>query len=266
MKKVKSPYLFTLLLISFFVIISNCSAQTYDFEFKKDKIEFFTSFGLNVGLHIYDRLRPEEYFDDYWELDKSALWSIDRSAVNHYSMKADQWSDVLLYTSILSPASLYLLKNKNGNKVGNILLMGIQGYFIQDAMNLSFKLMAERPRPYMYNFSEEILKHRLNKNDTKSFYSGHTSTTAYFSFFCAKVLSDINPESKLIPVYWTLASSIPALTGYLRYKAGKHFPTDVIMGYVVGASYGLLIPVLYKARNINLDAMPGGVRLTVKFD
>lgn len=241
-------------------------AQTYQFQFKKDQLELYTSIGLNIGLHIYDRLRPSEIFDDYWELDKNALWSIDRDAVNHYSHKADRWSDVLLYTSILSPAAVYLTKYDKKNKVGNIFLMGVQGFLIQDAMNLSFKIMAERPRPYMYNFTEETLLLRSNKNDTKSFYSGHVSTSAYFSFFCARVLTDLNPESKLIPVYWTLASSIPALTGYLRFKAGKHFPTDIIMGYIVGASYGILIPAIYKARNINLDAIPGGARLTVTFN
>jgi len=27
---------------------------------------------------------------------------------------------------------------------------------------------------------------------------------------------------------------LPAIQGYLRVRAGKHFPTDVITGYIVG--------------------------------
>ena len=39
---------------------------------------------------------------------------------------------------------------------------------------------------------------------------------------------------------------LPAVTGYLRFKAGKHFPTDIIVGYGVGATIGYLVPELHK--------------------
>ena len=97
------------------------------------------------------------------------------------------------------------------------------------------------------------------------FFSGHTSSSAYFSFFTAKVFADTHPNSKWKPVVWGSAIALPAMTGYLRYKAGKHFPTDVIVGYGVGAAFGILIPELYKNKNFNLKVGSDQIGLVYTF-
>ena len=45
------------------------------------------------------------------------------------------------------------------------------------------------------------------------------------------------------------AAVVPAITAYLRVKGGKHFYTDVITGYLVGAAVGLIVPELHKTDN-----------------
>ncbi len=87
---------------------------------------------------------------------------------------------------------------------------------------------------------------KLTKNTRRSFFSGHTSHVAASTFFTAKVLTDINPDGSNNSLYWITAATIPAITGYLRVKGGKHFPTDVIVGYAVGALVGILVPELHK--------------------
>ena len=39
---------------------------------------------------------------------------------------------------------------------------------------------------------------------------------------------------------------LPALVAINRVRALKHFPTDTIIGGIIGASFGLLIPALHK--------------------
>jgi len=39
---------------------------------------------------------------------------------------------------------------------------------------------------------------------------------------------------------------MPAVTGYLRYEAGRHFPTDILGGYALGALTGVLIPIMHR--------------------
>lgn len=58
---------------------------------------------------------------------------------------------------------------------------------------------------------------------------------------------------------WTGAAILPALTGITRVKAGKHYWTDVITGYAVGALVGTLTPLLHRRhlRKISLFIKPG---------
>ena len=81
-----------------------------------------------------------------------------------------------------------------------------------------------------------------------SYYSGHTSHTAAFTFFFAKVINDYHPEmSTGIKIgLWSFAAVVPAVTGYLRFEAGKHYPTDIMTGYALGALTGWLVPHLHK--------------------
>ena len=46
---------------------------------------------------------------------------------------------------------------------------------------------------------------------------------------------------------WSMCAAFPILTGVLRYKAGKHFWTDVITGYLAGAVVGLATPYVHRA-------------------
>ena len=62
----------------------------------------------------------------------------------------------------------------------------------------------------------------------------------------AKIYQDYNPGKKSVPWVWAAAAAVPAATGILRQQAGKHFWTDVVVGYAWGAAVGLLVPELHK--------------------
>ncbi len=50
---------------------------------------------------------------------------------------------------------------------------------------------------------------------------------------------------------WSFSAALPIATGYFRVKGGRHFPTDVITGYAIGAFAGWLIPELHKKKELN---------------
>ncbi len=77
-------------------------------------------------------------------------------------------------------------------------------------------------------------------------FSGHTSLSASNTFFAARVYSDIYPNSQLKPLVWTIAAVLPALTGYNRVLSGKHFLSDVIIGYSCGVLFGYTVPLIHK--------------------
>ena len=73
-------------------------------------------------------------------------------------------------------------------------------------------------------------------------------------------------------VIWGAAVTYPAVVGIIRVQEGRHFPSDVIVGYVVGAAIGYVVPVLHRAgpaKRIGVESTVIGespaVRLTWRF-
>ena len=181
-------------------------------------------------------------------LNRNDINPFDRNATYNWNTQAASASDILEIGVIILPA-VFLSTYHTRSDFGNLLIMGIEVGAINYGLTISVKNITNRPRPYTYN-PEVPLEERTGNDSKESFFSGHVSHTAAFSFFCAKVMNDYHPNMKTgIKIgMWGIAASIPAVTAYLRVEAGQHFPTDVIAGYVAGAFTGWLIPHLHKKK------------------
>jgi len=177
-------------------------------------------------------------------LNRNDVNSFDRGATYNSSASAKTASDVLLISSYLIPLSLLGSENTRKDFAKIAILYG-ETVFITTGLTFFTKGIVLRTRPFVYN-DEFPLSDKQKPSARHAFFSGHTSMTAASCFFTAKVFSDYFPESKYKPLVWAGAIVIPAVTGYLRVEAGKHFPTDVITGYVVGAAIGFLVPHFHK--------------------
>ena len=60
------------------------------------------------------------------------------------------------------------------------------------------------------------------------------------------MFDDLYTTSNARRYLWATAAIVPAIQGYLRVRAGKHFVTDVVVGYLIGAAVGLLVPSLHR--------------------
>jgi membrane-associated phospholipid phosphatase len=124
-----------------------------------------------------------------------------------------------------------------------------------------------RKRPYVFN-TDESFERRTRRGSFNSFYAGHPASCAASTFFIVKVFHDYYPGSKLTPFLYIAAVIPPAVEGYFRYRAGMHFPTDIIAGIAGGAILGTIVPQLHKKRNpdkkMSLYPTFNGFALTVK--
>ncbi|MEM9025251.1 MAG: phosphatase PAP2 family protein, partial [Bacteroidota bacterium] len=177
--------------------------------------------------------------------------SIDRHAADGYDRSLVEASDWLLYGSYALP--LTLLANRQTRKdFGTISVMMAEVLLVTNDITSITKSTTQRVRPFVYN-SEAPLEDKTTKNAKLSFISGHTSNVAAMSFFTAKVISDYSDNRALKRVTWSLAIALPATVGFMRYQSGKHFATDVLAGYAVGALVGYLVPALHKRKSNRLD-------------
>ncbi len=250
-----SPYnipCFKLILFTIFIFTSVISygQSPYELSWKKDApllgggmLGQITAFGL-----IVNKITPLTV-EEIEALNRNDINSFDRKVTDDFSSKSRGHSDLFLYSSLTYPFLLMLDKNMRQDFIP-LGVMTLEAVVINGAMTTLIKGLAKRPRPFMYNPAID-LEQKQNRNGQLSFYSGHTSNVAALSFFTAKVFTDYYPESKWKPAVWTVAAILPAATGYLRVKGGKHFPTDVMTGYIAGGLVGYLIPQIHKKKDQN---------------
>lgn len=233
-------------------------------------------FALNYyGFQVLDRKGTLDSLQIV-SLDKNDVWAFDRNALTQGTSQrfdAEKISDVGMNLSLFLPALLALDKDIRHDWLDLLVL-----YLETQAINTTLyayggPMLTKRIRPFVY-YDEIPLDDKTVTGTTDSFFSGHTSTTAAASFFMAKVYSDYHPELGN-KKYLIFAAALipPAIVGYHRYRALKHFPTDVMTGTIIGAATGILVPHLHKIvklKNENLSVMPyvgeySGLAVSLKF-
>jgi hypothetical protein len=259
---VKLLYSIGLLFIShsFFAQSPMMVRDTFAKEASMYKVNPWISGGIAlVGLYTnssgLERLRdapliPEERLN---RLNDDDLIGLDRIALRQdpsksSTSKAQNISDILLYSGALSPVLLFIDRPIRQQWL-DVSLM----YLESQAVTSNFyswgplgPTFAERLRPAAY-YTELPLEEREAGNNRNSLYSGHVASTSTGWFFVAKVLDDFHPE--LGGKKWLLygLATVPTvLVSINRVKALRHFPTDTILGGIVGAAVGILIPTIHK--------------------
>ncbi len=202
-------------------------------------------FGGGVAL---DYTRSGLTHDQIAALDPNDVNRFDRRAIGNSLEKGTLVSDILLGTSFVLPTAVLAVKRCRADAL-LIGLMWVEVAGLTLGTTEYVKSLVLRTRPFAYDPNVSI-EEKTDRDTRMSFFSGHTSATAAFSFFGAKVFSDYSDNTLHKTLVWSLAITLPAVVGYLRVRASRHFPTDVIAGYAIGATIGYMVPFLHKRKPI----------------
>lgn len=183
--------------------------------------------------------------------DSATILALNAESMSKWNKLATQQynkgrvSDALFVLGVTSPWVLYSDKEIKKDKAIGIMYMQTIGL---SAMGYALTAGSiDKYRPYAYN-SNAPMKRRMSSHAKNSFYCGHPSVMAAGSFFTAKVYSDYYPKSTVSRALWSYAVASTVTCGYLRYRGGYHFPSDIIIGMTTGAAVGILVPTLHKNR------------------
>lgn len=216
----------------------------------KPKREFLLlgvgTLGTGTGLWMEART-PGLTLNDLASLQPTKVPAWDRWSLDQYSLAAKERSDWLLYSGAILPGALLLLDPTIRKAPQKPVLIMAQALSLNASLVLLTKHLTLRNRPFTYNPAVPLAD-KLEKDARVSFFSGHSSTMAALSFGYAGIWSSYHPDSRWKPVVWTGAAVLPAAMGLLRMQAGKHFLSDVLVGYVVGASCGYLLPKWHRIK------------------
>jgi membrane-associated phospholipid phosphatase len=235
--------------------------SVYKVNMKVDLPLTIALFASNYVGFKYLNNKPGLSHDEIIGLNPDDIWWFDRVATQQNANDRFHYQDVSDYVmnaTIALPLLLGFDKEIRKDWLDLLVLYG-ETHAFNSSIYLVSANFIDRTRPFLYN-PDVPYGYKDETGTTVSFFSGHTSTTAAASFFMAKVYSDYHPELGN-KKFWLFGAALipPALVGFFRVKAMKHFPTDVIVGTAVGATVGIMIPQLHKVKQkTNISFIPYG--------
>lgn len=252
----------------------------YELKWKKD---IFLSGGAaalyGIGLNtIKNEPKPEFSIGNFSKMDVEAINYLDRSFAGTWNPTAKSIGKPFVNVAAVGIPLGLLAFPGNLKSRAKLALIFYEGYYATGGIVTLSKGLTNRYRPFTYvtqeqvdemsqEFREEFLEDIEGSDIEDSFFSGDAAKTAYGFIFFAKAFSDYFPDSKYKKIVW--GTSIAAITvqGYFRVQSGKHFPTDVIVGSLVGGSIAYLLPHLHKKKgdNLSIGYIPNGLAINYHF-
>ena len=210
---------------------------------------------LAGGILTYLGIRHQQQERDIlvskaFSLSSKNVNSFDRGAINQNFANLESSrirSDRYLSLS-LGLVPLLAIDRKVRKEWSSIFILYFESLAITASTQAWTAIGTNRYRPITYMNGVDTSR-RIDRANVNSFYSGHTAATATASFFAAKIYSDLHPE--IGNKKWLLyaAAVIPSyLVGSNRVRAGKHFYSDALIGGIMGAASGIIVPQLHKRK------------------
>ena len=220
--------------------VSLVNASPYQLNLGNELIYLGAGASMSLIGYVNEQKRDAPNLNDIAIQNKNP--DFEQRFTGNWNTIASKMSDVMLYAGVLSPLSLASVIKDDYFILTTMYLETIA--LTGGGMALT-KGSITRYRPYTYD-KNAPLSAKLSRENNRSFFSGHAALATSGFVFSATVFSDYYPNSKYKSLVWASAIAASATTGILRVAAGKHFPSDVLVGFAWGAAIGYWIPTLHK--------------------
>lgn len=221
-----------------------------------------------AGLYMYGNIDAPTQ-QEIASLKRSDIIGFDRGTTKNWNLDRANESDFTVFVSMALPATLFFTETARDD-FREISVMYMETMLLTNALATITKSVVKRYRPYCYD-NKAPYSEKYEPFARTSFFSSHSANAFAGAVFLGSVYGEYFPDSKFKGIVWSGALLTAGYTAYLRVAAGKHFPTDVIAGAIVGGAIGYLVPHLHKKEPqpldipLNYTVSPVRVTLTYKF-
>ena len=165
--------------------------------------------------------------------------ALDRIVFQFGNIQADFWSNVIQnFVGLVVFIAPWLIFSRK-IAIKETLVTGTIAFTNLACLEIT-RAMVQRPRPLVF---QSVLGDGANIHSYTSFYSGHTSFVALasLSFFLMMKRRFLNLSKTVQKSLFASYLILTITTGALRVLGGRHYPTDVLVGLVMGTVLTLLI-------------------------
>src|SRR2546425_2075021 len=173
--------------------------------------------------------------------DPATVWTVDRSALHTFSAGAGTASNALLVGVVGVTGFAAVAGRPAAEARGNAVVM-LDPLAWTAAATEWLKVAAHRSRPVLYTAAAPAAA--TDPDNRRSFPSGHTALA--FAAATSYLVIAQREHRRHATRNAVLAYAAAAGVGALRVAAGKHFPTDVAAGALVGGGIGWLAATVHR--------------------
>ena len=205
---------------------------------------------IGLSLSVTRQTVPEEGLDP-----SNINWGIDRDAIGSPSTSAEKASDVAALATLAGAPVLALLTQPGvhgfGNAVRRPFVLYGESLLLAQACTQVLKPVIARPRPFTYlPVAERPTGSSYDVTAEHAFLSlpsGHAATTFAAASYAAtdNLLSRPDAGSTEHVAIAAVGGLLAGFTSNLRIKADQHFPSDALVGGLIGTASGVSVPLLH---------------------
>ncbi|MGB1016897.1 MAG: phosphatase PAP2 family protein [Nannocystaceae bacterium] len=209
---------------------------------------------------------------------------VDATALGVYRPGAATASDILMFTGIAAPAIYHgveagLRKRDFGIRYGTDMLIYAETLAVNLLVTETLKFAVGRYRPFTHinpdavdpEIRDKLVEDQGEVDSSKSFPSGHASMSfaaavAGSTLLTMKLAGRKTPAAKAaLAVTWIASLGLASTTAVLRVVAGKHYPSDITAGALIGSTIGAVVPLAHlrprrwSRRRARVDVMPSAI-------
>ena len=165
--------------------------------------------------------------------------AFDRAAVDMNDKMAGAASDVTVALALTLPVVADVVNLGFGQAFKEDLVVYVETLALNGAIVTGVKYLVQRPLPATVAGREGL---EAQAQGYRSFYSGHTST-AVAALTAAAWTHHLRHGPSAWP--WIVTGVVGTSVAVERVLAGRHWPTDVLVGAAAGFGIGTLVPLLH---------------------
>ncbi len=235
--------------------------NSYIFEVDKVESLIFFSSALAVDLsnNYFDRQLIEKPTDfELNTFNEDDVPFFDRIGLQPFSAELKDFSDYSAYLTIGS--TLYCLYENDKEVLLNNLIVLSEIMIAQSAIAKWTKTLTHRYRPFVYD--DVSYAKKKQRNSQHSFYSMHSSTV-FSAATCGYYYYSKNYGHNIFISSLLFGSA--SATAILRVASAQHFPSDVIVGAVVGSGISYAICKYHQDKKLKLSFGYDSVEISYRF-